>query len=307
MKIISQGNIPETATSGLLTMGTFDGVHLGHKHVLHQLNNFTGARHHAPRIVLTFSNHPRSILFPKDKPELLSTLDEKLELFEKEGVDYVYLIEFTETFSKLNPADFIKQHIIPLHPEYLLVGREHFFGNNRAGNTELLKQFGLQYGFHTFEIPAKYVSGINISSTSIRELLLMGKVEEAEKLLGYQYSFSGKVIEGLRIGSSLGYPTANLQLQEGKLIPASGVYAAYAFINKIKYPGMLYIGSRPTFRVNGLSIEMNIFGFSDQLYEQVIRIEPVKHIRGDIRFNNAEQLISQIEHDKIITKQILNI
>ncbi len=307
MKIIGPGHILAEAKNGMLTVGTFDGLHLGHKHVLSLLKNVAVSRENAPTTIITFSNHPRSVLSPEQNPELLSTLDEKLEQFEKEEIDFVYLLEFTHELAGLTAQKFIENHIIPFSPLGLVFGREHFFGKNREGNAELLKNMGNQYGFEVQEAEEFSLNEINVSSSVIRSFLHAGNVEEAKKLLGYSYFFSGKVIQGEQIGSELGYPTANLQLHDRKLIPASGVYAAFATIDEVVYPGMLYIGTRPTFENNELHIEINIFNFSGNLYNQVIGIEPVKFIRDDQKFSGREELIEQIRSDEIIVKQILKV
>jgi len=307
VKIIGPGNIHAEAKKGFLTVGSFDGLHLGHKHVLSHLHRFADEQTHAPKTVVTFSNHPRSVLFPEQRTELLSTLDEKLDLFEMEGIDFVYLIEFTTDFAELSPLQFVEHHILPFDPAGLVIGREHFFGKNKQGNFEHLQQMGQQYGFEVKEAPEFSLNEINVSSSIIRFLLKAGNPEEAKKLLGYPYYFTGKVVEGKRIGSELGYPTANLILHDRKLIPAPGVYAAYATINGQTYPGMLYIGNRPTFENNELSIEMNVFNFSENLYNQLIRIEPVKHIRADQKFSGKEELVEKIKSDEKTTKQIFGL
>ncbi len=307
MNIIGPGNIHTKALNGFLTVGTFDGLHLGHQHVLEQLKNFSEENDNAPTSIITFSNHPRSVLFPDNKVEQLSTLDEKLELFDKSNIDYVYLIEFTGEFAMLTPQLFVEQHIVPFGPRGIIVGREHFFGKNKEGNFDVLYQLGQQFGFDVFEAKGFTLNGVNVSSSEIRKLIQEGNLEKASAYLGYPYFFSGKVVEGNRIGAELGYPTANLKLHDLKLIPAPGVYAAYAEINETVFPGMLYIGTRPTFEQNQLSIEMNVFNFSDNLYSQIIRIIPVKQIREDKKFSNREELINCIKKDELTTKQILKI
>ncbi len=307
MKIIGPGHITHEAKNSLLTVGTFDGLHLGHKHVLQSLRRISEDRGELPVTVITFSNHPRSVLFPEQQPELLSTLDEKIELFAQEGVDFVYLIEFTHEFAGLSPLQFVENHIVPFKPSGLVIGREHFFGKNKEGNFALLQKFGIQFEFDVQEAPEYKLDSINVSSSEIRKLLQLGNIEEAGKLLGYPYFFSGKVVQGQRIGTELGYPTANLKLHDRKLIPSDGVYAAYATIDGKTYPGMLYIGNRPTFGDQGLQIEMNVFSFSGNLYNQIIRIEPVKKIREDSKFSGRQELIQKIKHDEQIVKQIFKI
>ncbi len=296
------------AIGGVLTVGTFDGFHLGHKHVLSCMRNYSSKNKNIPTVVVSFSNHPRSVLFPEQRLELLSTFEEKIELFEKENIDFIYLIEFTTDFSSLSAEQFVEMYILPINPSCLIVGREHFFGKNREGSFEVLQQLGNKYNFSVIEAPEFNVNGISVSSTSIRKHLLSGKIEKANEMLGYRYFFSGKVMEGNRFGSQLGYPTANLKLHDNKLVPARGVYAAFAFFNRKKYPGMLYIGSRPTFNDNhNISIEMYIFSFSENLYDKVIRIEPVKRIRDDMKFSDKNELIKKIKSDEKTTKEILKI
>jgi riboflavin kinase / FMN adenylyltransferase len=307
MKIIQRDSIPEEAKGGMLATGTFDGLHLGHKSVLNYLSGMKTCSFPCPSVVATFSNHPRSVLFPSQKPELLSTLDEKIELFENQGIDFVYLMEFTPDLASLSPREFIEKFILPIKPKGVVVGREHFFGKNKEGNTRVMEELGNEFGFSVFEAPGFYKNGINVSSSAIRDLLAEGDINGANTLLGYQYFFSGKVIEGLRIGKTLGYPTANLLLHDEKLIPAQGVYAAKAIIHQQEYFGMLYIGNRPTFNNEELSIEINIFNFTGNLYNQLIRIIPVQRLRGDMKFSGAAELKVQIETDELLTKQILGI
>jgi riboflavin kinase / FMN adenylyltransferase len=205
VKIIGPGNIPHEAKHGLLTVGTFDGLHLGHKHVLTNLHNLSSNRQ-LPVTVITFSNHPRSVLFPEQQPELLSTLDEKLELFEKERIDYVYLIEFTVEFAKLSPLKFVENHIVPFEPSGLVIGREHFFGKNKEGNFELLQKFGHQFRFEVREAPEFKLDNVNVSSSEIRKLLHGGNIEEAAKLLDIPIIFREKWFRDSESAQSLAIP-----------------------------------------------------------------------------------------------------
>jgi len=307
MKIIHRDSIPEEAKGGMLATGTFDGIHLGHKHVLEHLVGLKICSSSCPSVVATFSNHPRSVLFPSQKQGLLSTLDEKIELFEKEGIDFVYLMEFTPTLASMSPQQFIENYILPLEPKGIVVGREHFFGKNKEGNVQIMEDLGKEFGFSVIEASGFRKNDINVSSSSIRFLLTEGDIEGANILLGHDYFFSGKVVEGLHIGKTLGYPTANLLLHDEKLIPARGVYAAKAIIHGQEHFGMLYIGNRPTFNNNELSIEINIFNFTGNLYNEIIRIVPVKRLRTDKKFLDATELITQIQADELQTKQIFHI
>jgi riboflavin kinase / FMN adenylyltransferase len=307
VQVFNNNNIPNELKSSILTVGTFDGLHLGHKHVIETLKRASAPNIGAHTCIITFSNHPRSVLFPQHKAEMLSTLDEKLQLFESEGVDFVYLIEFSKQFASLSPYDFVNEYIVPLNPLKIIIGRDHFFGKNKEGDVVFLEKMGEKYGFEVQQVPAFYVENENVSSSSIRNLLLHGDMKGAERLLGYNYSFSGKVVEGYQIGAKMGYPTANMKLHDDKLVPAKGVYAAWAFIDGEKHPGMLYIGTRPSFEKNDLSIEINIFEFSENLYGKVIRIEPVQHLRSDAKFDNMDELINQIQIDQIQTKNILQL
>jgi len=307
MQIIGPGNIPADIKHCLLTVGTFDGLHLGHKHVLQHMHFLSQQMNNIPVGVISFSNHPRAVLMPDQKADFLSTLDEKLNLFNNEHVDFVYLIEFSKEFAGLSALRFVEDHILPFEPKGLVIGRDHFFGNNKEGNVDVLKQFGKQFNFSVQEAPEFVLNEINVSSSIIRKLLNEGNPEEAARLLGYPYFFTGKVVQGQRIGTELGYPTANLIVHDRKLIPSPGVYASKATINNKTYSGMLYIGHRPTFDANELSIEINVFDFQGNLYNQMIRIEPVKHIREDQKFSSREELIKKIKQDEKITKLILGL
>lgn len=252
MKIIESGNLVQAPKNAVVTSGTFDGVHIGHQKILKRITNLAKATN-GESIVLTFWPHPRFILQPNDHSlKLLSTLEEKAHLLAKAGIDYLIKIPFTEEFSKLTSEEFIKNILIDkLSTKILVIGYDHRFGRNREGSFDFLKANEKAFGFAIEEIPKQEIDDMGVSSTKIREALLGMEVTAANSYLGRPYSLSGTVVEGEKIGRSIGFPTANIAVEEKyKLIPRDGVYAVNVMFEHKKYHGMLNIGMRPT--VNGL-------------------------------------------------------
>lgn len=292
---------------GVLALGTFDGVHLGHRHViqftLEQAKNIY--KTHA--IVLTFSNHPQIVLQQNGVIKLLSTLDEKLSHFEQLGVDVVLLISFTETFSKLNPEVFFDRFIGSLHPDAIVIGREFYFGHRKSGNATTLSQLCKKNHIEFYQLPAFTLDGQDVSSSVIRQALLNGQIAEANRMLGYHYTLKGTVVEGFRIGRKIGYPTANIKIEPFKLIPRPGVYSVRTNIDGKELYGMLYIGYRPTFDMHDLSIELHLFQFHENIYGRQLKIECLHFIREDRKFMDVECLRRQIEKDEKIIKNLIGL
>lgn len=284
----------------VFTQGTFDGVHLGHQKILAQLKRET-IRIGGESVLLTFWPHPRLLLFPDDNNlKLLQTLDEKLEMMEKCGVDNVVVLPFTKTFSHTQPEDFIKDILVnKLNTNLIIIGYDHRFGRNREGDITLLRKCAGVYNYEVEEIGAEDINHITISSTKIRNALLQGDVETANKYLGRPYSFRGRVIEGIKLGRKLGFPTANILTDSpNKLIPALGIYAVKTLVRGVEYGGMMSIGNNPTVPGKTFSVEVNLFDFSDEIYGEEVEIRVVAWLREEKKFENLEELTLNLGLDK---------
>lgn len=292
--------------NAVITIGTFDGVHEGHQKVIEQLlmeaKIISGSA-----VVITFYPHPRQVIASHLSPILhLNTLEEKANLLESLGIEHLVVIPFDKTFSE-QPADsYIKDFLVEtFHPKKIVIGYDHKFGKDRQGDFELLKNKASTYDYEVVEIPAHILSDITISSTKIRNKIMEGKVEEANELLGYHYFFSGLVTHGKKIGRTIGFPTANMEVSNGeKLIPGEGVYIVSVGIpgHEKKYNGMMNIGTRPTFDGTEMKIEVNVFDFDEEIYNQNITVFCEKKIRDEIKFTNVENLILQLQLDKLIAE-----
>lgn len=291
----------------VLTTGTFDGVHLGHQVIIDQLKG------HAQKIggetvVLTFFPHPRMVLYPENNDlRLINTIGERKKLLEKAGVDHLIIHPFSKEFSQLTSLEYVRNILVnQLEINTLVVGYDHHFGKNREGSFVHLKEFGDTYGFTVQEIPVQEVQQINISSTKIRNSLINGEINAANQFLGYPYLLNGTVVEGNQIGREIGFPTANIKVDEWyKLIPASGVYAVKIWVNQQKYIGMLNIGNRPTLNGKEQTIEVNIFNFNENIYNKAIQIEFYERIRSEQKFEELFDLKKQLTLDKEKTIQVL--
>lgn len=292
---------------GVVTLGTFDGVHLGHKQIIEYTINLAKNKYNTNSIVFTYKNHPKAVLKSAHEFYLLSTLEEKLNHFKNLNVDIVYLVYFNRDFAHLNPERFFKKYIVSLRPDALVIGREFFFGHKKIGNAEILSQLCAENNIDFYQLSAFTLNGQDISSTIIRKNLLKGDIRSTNLMLGYNYSIQGKVIAGFRMGSKIGYPTANIQVLQQKFLPCHGVYSVRAFLENQTYYGMLYIGSRPTFNHKDLSIELHLFDFYKDIYGYEVLIEFLDFVREDKKFFNVECLRSQIEKDEKIIKQMLKL
>jgi riboflavin kinase/FMN adenylyltransferase len=283
------------------TIGTFDGVHLGHQKLLKQLNNAKQTLG-LQTVVLTFDPHPRKVLFPEQTDlKLLSLTNEKLDLLKNYGVDVSVVYPFNKAFASLDAEQYVSDVLIKmLNVKHLIIGYDHKFGKNREGNFNLLKQLSLKYNFTVEEISAKDIDNITISSSKIRKAIELGDVELAKNYLGHTYFTKALVIKGKQLGSKIGFPTANLKVMDiDKLIPKIGVYFVSVEIETKTYFGMMNIGTNPTVESTlDIKQEVNIFDFAGDLYNQTIKINFIKRLRNEIKFDNLEQLILQIKNDK---------
>jgi len=281
------------------TIGFFDGVHIGHRFLIDQVKEIA-ARKGLPSAVITFPVHPRKVLQKDYQPALLCGFDEKMERLATTGIDYCICLDFTIGISQLLARDFMSDILKDkLHVNSLVIGYDHRFGHNREDGFEDYKRYGEEIGMEV--ILANVLSDSeHVSSSRIRRLLGEGQVKKAAELLSYNYTISGKIVEGFKVGRTIGFPTANIQVWETyKVIPAFGVYAVYVHVDGKKYDGMLYIGKRPTLH-NGdnISIEVNLFDFDGDLYNKDLTAEFLEFIRHDIKFSDIDTLKRQIQQDK---------
>lgn len=302
-------NIDEFTGSGnaVVTTGTFDGVHTGHRVIINRLNEIA-AKENGESVLLTFYPHPRMVLFPDDIDlKLLTTQEEKIALLEKAGIKHLIIHPFTKEFSRLTSLQFIREILVnKIQTKKLVIGYDHHFGRNREGSFEHLTESGPLYGFSVEEIPAQDVDSIAVSSTKIRQSLREGNVKTASEFLGYYYTLSGKVIHGEKKGRGLGFPTANISVENRyKLIPAIGIYAVHVLLDGKTYNGMLYIGYRPTLNGRYQSIEVNIFDFDSDIYGKQITVQFKDRIRDDMKFDKMEELQTQLHHDKEMALNLL--
>lgn len=288
--------------NAVVTTGTFDGVHLGHLEILSRLIN-VAKETNGESVLVTFHPHPRIVLFPDDQSlRLIQTQAQKIELLDKFGLDHLIIVPFTVEFSRMNATEYVRDVLVNrIGLKKLVIGYDHHFGRNREGNLDQLEELSQVYNFEVEEIPAQILNDVNISSTKIRNALHEGKVEVANKYLGYSYQLSGTVIEGDNRGEGLGFPTANLQIDDKlKLIPKLGVYAVDVEFDGQTERGMMNIGYRPTFyNDEEVSLEVHIIDYSGNLYGKVIKVHFIQYLRDEKKFNDVEELVSQLKEDKI--------
>lgn len=292
----------------IVTSGTFDGVHVGHQKILARIREIR-EKNQGETVLITFWPHPRIVLSNGNTDlKLLSTLDEKAHLLEQQGIDHLVVLPFTKEFSQLSPDEFIKQvYVQGVGTQKLAIGYDHRFGKNREGSFDYLKENAGIYGFEIEEISRLDIEDIVISSTKVRKALLAGNIKTANQYLGHTYSIEGEVIHGDKIGRTIGFPTANLNIPESfKLIPADGIYAVEAEVNKQPLKGMLYIGNRPTLAGEPQQrIEVNLFDFDQDIYEQKIKLSLVEKIRGDEKLDSIEALKLKLQDDERKSRAVL--
>jgi riboflavin kinase/FMN adenylyltransferase len=301
--------------NAVVTIGTFDGVHMGHRQVIQKLKE-EAASINGETVIVTFHPHPRKIVSSAILGiRLINTLDERIELLEQLGIDHLVVVPFTELFANQPAEDYIKDFLVArFRPHTIIIGYDHRFGRDRQGDYLLLEQRASVYNYRLQEIPKHILDNISISSTNIREDILHNRIETANKLLGYEFFFSGQVVHGDKLGRQLGYPTANLRiLDDEKITPGNGIYAVYAAINKQgaaakenqRYKGMMSIGFRPTVDGKKRVVEVNIFDFNETIYGQQLRVYVKKYLREEIKFSSLEKLVQQIDLDKVESLKVL--
>lgn len=301
-------HLPEFRNA-IITIGTFDGVHAGHRFIIEQLQQAANACG-GETVIVTFDPHPREVLVPKpNNIRLLTTLPEKIALLERAGIDHLVVVPFTKAFSEMPARSYLEDFLVArFKPHTIIIGYDHRFGHNREGGLELLEAEQQQYGFTLIEIPQQVVHDLTVSSTKIRKSLQEGGVQLANELLDYTYFLTGTVVHGDKMGRQLGYPTANLQLaDERKLIPAEGIYAVQAQLSSHKewLPAVMSIGFRPTFNGTDLRLEVHIFDFNEDIYGQELTVHFVAYIRSNLKFDNVDALIVQMDKDSAQAKEIL--
>ena len=292
----------------VLTLGTFDGIHPGHLKIIDKLVDCSKEKGYR-NVVITFHPHPRTVLSSSNDVKMLTTQEERRNLLEKHGVENFLTINFTKEFSSLTAEEFIYDYLINgIGLSEIVLGHDHHFGKGRSGNVELLKKIGVKENFSVTTVDAFYINDEVVSSTKIRNALSEGDLKKANRLLGRNYSFSGTVVGGDKRGRELGYPTANIKLSsQEKLLPAIGIYAVRVILENEKHIGLLSIGNRPTFYNAGeLVTEVYIYDFNREIYGEFVIIELVERLRGEEKFNSAEELINQMNKDKENGLKIFN-
>lgn len=285
--------------NAVITIGTFDGVHSGHQYILQQLQEAAGACN-GETVIITFDPHPREVLSPHDKTvRLLTTLEEKIQLLEQCGIHHLVVVPFTKAFSELSAQAYVEDFLIrTFRPHTIIIGYDHRFGHNREGGLELLEAEQQKFGFQLLEIPQQVVHNLTVSSTKIRQSLKDGAIQLANELLGYPYFLNGTVVHGDKMGRQLGFPTANIQLNDvRKLIPAQGVYAVTVETGGRSFKGALNIGTRPTFNATELRIEVYILDFDEDIYGAELRVSFLDYIRSDQKFDSVDALVLQMKND----------
>ena len=290
----------------VITIGTFDGVHLGHQKIIKRVVE-TAHKNGLLATVFTFFPHPRMIVQHDQQLKLIHTLAEKKQFLQSLGVDLLIVQPFDEAFANLSAEAFVSELLVKhLRAEKVIIGYDHHFGKNRTANIDNMRLFGEQYGFSVEEIPVQEVDEVSVSSTKIRQALNEGRVEIAEHYLGVPYSFIGKVVHGLKLGRTIGFPTANLQVEASyKLIPKDGVYVVYSLIEGRKVYGMMSIGKNPTIQGKGASIEVYFFDFNQDLYGQDLTIYFVKYLREERKFSSVSLLKKQIQDDETAARKAI--
>lgn len=303
MKIVREFENYTENTPKVLSLGMFDGVHFGHISIINLLKS-VAQENNLETAILTFWPHPRKVFNPNDEIKLLNTLNEKLNLLENANLDVVFLKSFDENFRNLTGEEFVRQILVQkLNVKHIIIGHDHVFGKNKSGNFELLQKLSKELDFVVQQLDAVKEGEFNISSTKIRNCLANGNIIGANKMLGYHYSVSGKVIDGKKLGRTIGYPTANIEVDELKLLPKKGAYIVEVYVKNKFYKGMLSIGTNPTVNGDKLTIEVYILDFNKDIYGEEITVKFRDFLHEEIKFESLEKLIGRLDEDKRLTKE----
>ncbi len=307
MKIYKEPNEIGKIKNPVVTIGTFDGVHIGHQMVISHIVE-TARRLDGESVLMTFEPHPRKVVQPGYNLKLILSMEERERLFEQLGIDHLVIIHFTKAFSQLSSEEFLVEYVFkPIKPVKMIIGYDHQFGKDRKGDIHFLRQMAGKYGFAVEQVEMLDVDGAPVSSTRIREAIKTGDMKLAARLLGFHYSISGTVVMGNQIGRTLGFPTANIHPDEPeKLIPYYGVYATLVECRGKMYKGMSNIGIRPTLNEHRLTIEVNIFDFDKDIYGERIRLFFLEHTRDEKRFRDLDLLRRRLIIDQIKVRKILD-
>lgn len=308
MKVYRSTNSLPVFKNPVVTIGTFDGVHEGHRQLIKKIKNIA-SEIKGESVLITFDPHPRFVIHPEEKSlRILSTLEEKIALLNAEGVDHLVIIPFTKEFSMYSARDYIREFLVAkFHPAVIVTGYNHSFGHHRDGNIEMLKKYAEEFNYRVEELSKQIVDEIAVSSTRVRIALSEGDFETARHLLGHDYTLKGTVVRGQQLGNKIGFPTANIEPNSDfKLIPADGVYAVRVSWNENLYTGMMNIGFRPT--VDGLhhKLEVHLFNFGADIYSQQIEIQFVKRLRDEKKFSSLDELKIQLGKDRDNAIQIFS-
>jgi riboflavin kinase/FMN adenylyltransferase len=295
--------------NAVVTIGTFDGVHVGHQQIIKLLKREASVID-GETVIITFHPHPRKVVSNgKSEINILNTLQEKIELLDKIGVEHLVVVEFNDDFANQTAEEYVKNFLVKkFKPATIIIGYDHRFGKNRAGDYHLLEDYGMKFNYQVKEIPEHVLNEIIISSTRIREALQRSDVDTANKFLGYEYFFAGQVVEGNRLGRSIGYPTANLSIaEEDKLVPGNGVYAVKVTIgaDETVFRAMMNIGVRPTVNGTKRTIEVNIIDFDKDIYGEVMKVYLFAYLRGEAKFKGLDALKEQLAKDKTAANERL--
>jgi riboflavin kinase/FMN adenylyltransferase len=299
LKIFNSINDFSCSKKTILTLGTFDGVHIGHRKILQKVTQNT-ENNTTESLVLTFFPHPRMVLQGQSDVKLLNTIDEKIDLLDKIGVQNLVIHPFDETFSRLTAEEFVKTVLVDqFHVQKIIIGHDHRFGRNRTANIDDLISFGKLYDFEVEQISVQEIRDVSISSTKIRTALMEGNMALANDYLGYEYFLTGIVSQGKQLGRTIGFPTANLQIEGNeKLIPRQGVYVVKSIINHNTVFGMMNIGFNPTVAGDHLAVEVHYFNFEADLYDQEIEVSILKYLRPERKFDSVDLLKEQLKNDE---------
>ncbi len=292
-------NLPEFKNA-VITIGTFDGVHLGHRQIIESLKE-EAAKVNGESVIITFHPHPRKVVSSVfTGVRLINTLAERIELLEKTGIDHLVIVPFTDFFANQTAEAYIRDFLVAnFKPHTIIIGYDHRFGKERSGDYKLMEEKALIYNYSLKEIPEHILNAIKVSSSNIRNAILHGNIEEANNFLGYNFFFEGEVFHGDKIGREIGYPTANLKsTDEEKICLGDGIYAAYADVEGKTYKGMMSIGFRPTVNGKLRVTEINLFDFNKEIYGETIRVYVKKYLRAEVKFDGLEALKMQLHKDK---------
>ena len=307
MKIFNNIQSYSSEKESILTIGTFDGVHIGHNKILTKLVE-ESKKNNLSSLIMTFFPHPRMVLQKSQEIKMINTIDEKIHLFEKTGVDNLIIQPFDENFSKIRAKEFVEEILVKkLNIKHIIIGYDHRFGKDREASVEDLKKFGLNYMFTVEEIAAQEIHSIAISSTKIRNAILKGEIKKCNEYLGRNFMLTGEVVHGDGLGKKINFPTANIEIIDTyKIIPKNGVYLVKTIINSEIYFGMMNIGVRPTIGGKNKSLEIHFFNFKDNIYNKTISVEIICKIRDEEKFSSIDELKIQLKKDEQFCLKLIN-